>query len=225
MMTDKDAAEHHKMLEKLTKKQELFKTIHLGQKVLHFTTPQPIIDEINETYNKNLKNLAQHNKYLAGKIENEHRIDEQLSDHVKKYFENCFRMYVYECKFMKTINLRQAWINEMKQHEYNPFHYHIGKDGHECGLSSVMMLNRPNTYGKEYSREHVPTNGFLELISGSGVLSFNQLRVDMKVGDFFVFPYDVMHGVYPFNGTIDTRRTLSYNCDLGNDLENLFEKK
>jgi len=88
-----------------------------------------------------------------------------------------------------------------------------------------MMLNRPNTYGKEYSREHVPTNGFLELISGSGVLSFNQLRVDMKVGDFFVFPYDVMHGVYPFNGTIDTRRTLSYNCDLGNDLENLFEKK
>jgi|TARA_R110000868_G_scaffold30936_1_gene113813 hypothetical protein len=224
MMSDKDAAEHHKMLEKLTKKQELFKTIHLGQKVLHFTTPQPIVDEINKIYDKNLKDLTKHNKHLAGKIEDEHKVDEHLPENIKMYFEQCFRMYTVECKVTKTINLRQAWINEMKANEYNPFHYHMGKKGHECGLSSVMMLKKPNTYGKEYSREHVPTNGTLELIAGSGVLSYNQLRINMNVGDFFVFPYDMMHGVYPFNGTIDTRRTLSYNCDLGNDLENLFEK-
>ena len=113
-MSDKDAAEHHKMLEKLTKKQELFKTIHLGQKVLHFTTPQPIVDEINKIYDKNLKDLTKHNKHLAGKIEDEHKVDEHLPENIKMYFEQCFRMYTVECKVTKTINLRQAWINEMK---------------------------------------------------------------------------------------------------------------
>ena len=201
----------------------LFKTIHLGQKVLHFTTPQPIVDEINKIYDKNIQELKPHNKHLAGKIKDEHRIDEQLPDNIKMYFQECFILYNYECKVTKTINLRTAWINEMKANEYNPFHYHMGEKGHIEGLSSVMMLKKPNTYGVEYSREHVPSNGHLELISGSGILSHNQLRVDMKVGDFFIFPYDIQHGVYPFNNTTECRRTLSYNCDLGNDLENLFK--
>jgi hypothetical protein len=38
--------------------------------------------------------------------------------------------------------------------------------------------------------------------------------VDAQVGDFYVFPYTVTHGVYPFNNTNQKRRTLSYNCDL-----------
>ena len=63
----------------------LFKTIHLGQKILHFTTPQPIVDEINKIYENNLESLKSHNKHLAGKIENEHKIDEQLPKNIKMY--------------------------------------------------------------------------------------------------------------------------------------------
>ena len=29
-----------------------------------------------------------------------------------------------------------------------------------------------------------------------------------------MFPYTLMHGVYPFNGTDEVRRTMSYNCNL-----------
>jgi hypothetical protein len=36
----------------------------------------------------------------------------------------------------------------------------------------------------------------------------------MNLRDFYVFPYDMRHGVYPFNGTKDTRRTLAGNCDV-----------
>ena len=72
----------------------LFKTIHLGQKVLHFTTPKPVVDEINKIYENNLESLKSHNKHLAGKIENEHKIDEQLPENIKKYFEECFRLYL-----------------------------------------------------------------------------------------------------------------------------------
>ena len=54
---------------------ELFKTIHLGQKILHFNVPMEIIDEINLTYQNNVKDLKNHNQYLAGKIKDEHKID------------------------------------------------------------------------------------------------------------------------------------------------------
>jgi hypothetical protein len=30
----------------------------------------------------------------------------------------------------------------------------------------------------------------------------------------YIFPYQVLHGVYPFFETKETRRTLSWNCDL-----------
>jgi len=35
----------------------------------------------------------------------------------------------------------------------------------------------------------------------------------VEVGDFFIFPYDMRHCVYPFNGP-ETRRTLAANCDV-----------
>jgi hypothetical protein len=43
----------------------------------------------------------------------------------------------------------------------------------------------------------------------------------MKLRDFYIFPYDMRHCVYPFNGTNDTRRTLAANCDvLYNPIQN-----
>ena len=48
----------------------------------------------------------------------------------------------------------------------------------------------------------------------------SELRVDAQVGEFYVFPYTLLHGVYPFNSTDEKRRTLSYNCDLIKKLKN-----
>ena len=47
--------------------------------------------------------------------------------------------------------LNSIWVNEMKQHEYNPAHVHRGMLF--TGLSSVMILKLPSTFGKEYSAE------------------------------------------------------------------------
>ena len=76
---------------------KLFETIHIGQKVLYFSAPTEIIDEINLTYDNNIKELKKHNQHLAGKIIDEHKIDDHLSSEVKKYFESCFRVYLIEC--------------------------------------------------------------------------------------------------------------------------------
>ena len=186
----------------------------LGTIICRFTVPQTIIDEINTDYEKT-KDLPAHNKNLAGKIADEFKVTDILSENTKSLFTTCFRQYLMTIqKLHWHISLENAWINDMRANEYNPFHFHTSKMT-DLGLSSVLMLKKPSTYGKEYSREEQPSNGMLEFTGGQqDPLSIPQNRVDAKVGELYVFPYTLLHGVYPFNGTDEVRRTLSYNCNL-----------
>ena len=188
--------------------------VMLGSMILKFTLPLPVIDEINKAYDK-AKNLQPWNTELAGKIEDEKLVTDILSDEAKGLFVGCFQQYLKSIqKPWWGVSLTTAWINEMKANEYNPFHYHTSKKS-DLGLSSVLMLKRPSTYGKEFSNPDDPSNGFLELTGGNqDPLGVSNYRVDAQVGDFYVFPYTMLHGVYPFNGTEEVRRTMSYNCDL-----------
>ena len=186
----------------------------LGTIICRFTVPQTIIDEINTDYEKT-KDLPAHNKNLAGKIADEFKVTDILSENTRSLFTTCFRQYLMTVqKLHWHISLENAWINDMRANEYNPFHFHTSKMT-DLGLSSVLMLKKPSTYGKEYSREEQPSNGMLEFTGGQqDPLSIPQNRVDAKVGELYVFPYTLLHGVYPFNGTDEVRRTLSYNCNL-----------
>jgi len=188
--------------------------VMLGSMIIKFTLPLPVIDEINKAYDK-AKNLQPWNTELAGKIEDEKLVTDILSDEAKGLFVGCFQQYLKSIqKPWWGVSLSTAWINEMKANEYNPFHYHTSKKS-DLGLSSVLMLKRPSTYGKEFSNPDDPSNGFLELTGGNqDPLGISNYRVDAQVGDFYVFPYTMLHGVYPFNGTDEVRRTMSYNCDL-----------
>ena len=186
----------------------------LGTIICRFKVPLEVIDEINKDYD-NAKDLPAHNQNLAGKIAEEFKVTDILSEKTKSLFTMCFQTYLKTVqKPWWHVSLENAWINDMRGNEYNPFHYHTSKIT-DLGLSSVLMLKRPNTYGKEYSREDTPSNGRLEFTGGQqDPLSISQNRVDAKVGELYVFPYTLLHGVYPFNGTDEVRRTMSYNCNL-----------
>ena len=186
----------------------------LGTIICRFKVPLEIIDEINKDYD-NAKDLPAHNKNLAGKIAEEFKVTSILSENTRSLFTTCFQTYLKTIqKPFWHVSLENAWINDMKANEYNPFHFHTSPQT-DLGLSSVLMLKRPDTYGKEYSREDTPSNGMLEFTGGQqDPLSIPQNRVDAKVGELYVFPYTLLHGVYPFNGTDEVRRTLSYNCNL-----------
>ena len=189
--------------------------IMLGNMILKFTLPMEMIDNINIAYDKAVDELPLHNKSLAGKIVEEKLVDSIMTDYMKGAFLSCFTQYTKQIqKPWWGVSLNSAWINEMKSNEYNPFHYHTSKIA-DLGLSSVLMLKRPSTYGKETTNPEDPSNGYLEFVGGNqDPLGISNYRVDAQVGDFFVFPYTMLHGVYPFNGTEEARRTLSYNCDL-----------
>ena len=191
------------------------KTIHLGQKILHFDVPEGLIGAINNVYEDNIFVLEGYNSNLAGKIVREHRVDKVLPANIKRYFEDRFNDYLMAVKIARFAYPASAWINEMIEHEYNPLHLHMGKT--EIGLSSVLCLKKPSDYGVEIARKDDPvydTNGRLELVgNGGGMFNYNQHKIDLDVGDLYVFPYDIKHCVYPFTGK-GVRRTLSYNCDM-----------
>ena len=113
-------------------------TIHLGQRILHFEVPEGLVEEINTLYRNEFFKLESYNDNLAGKIKKEHRVDEALPESIKRYFEDRFNDYLMEVKVMRFAHPASAWINEMVEHEYNPFHHHVGKT--EIGLTSVLCL-------------------------------------------------------------------------------------
>jgi hypothetical protein len=210
-----------------------FNFVFLGQSILRYEVPLEIFHTINHIYEQNFKQLTPANKQLVGKIENEHSIyyngedTSKMHQHsliplnVQQWFMSTFQHYLSWNKIRNPqCHLNSIWINEMKQHEYNPVHVHQGTMF--TGLSSVMMLKLPSTYGKEYSAEQQPQNGKLQILgSASGQFSKVDYQPELKERDFYIFPYDMRHCVYPFNGTNEVRRTLAANCDVQyNPIEN-----
>ena len=203
-----------------------FDFCYLGQTVLKYQVPLEVFVGLNEIYEKRKKELPKANKQLVGKIQDEVSLfysgpnnDNMhqhcfLPDDILRWFHSIFDHYTDWNKIgptQKSIN--SVWVNEMKAHEYNPAHIHRGMLF--TGLSSVMILKLPSTYGREYSNAEVPQNGRLQILGASnGQFAKIDYQPPMDLRDFYVFPYDMRHCVYPFNGTNETRRTLAANCDV-----------
>jgi hypothetical protein len=206
-----------------------FDFVFLGQSILKYQVPLDIFTSINKIYEKDFHNLYKANTQLVGKIENEHSLfyngkdESKMKNHnklprnVTDYFVTIFKHYLNWNKIREyDLHINSIWVNEMKQNEYNPAHVHRGVLF--TGLSSVMILKLPSTYGKEYSAADTPQNGRLQILgSASGQFAKIDYQPPMNLRDFYVFPYDMRHVVYPFNGTTETRRTLAANCDVAFD--------
>ena len=203
-----------------------FNFTFLGQSILRYEVPLDIFTGINQIYEEKFNQLNPANRQLIGKIKDEHSLfydgddESKMKRHnlfpknVLDWFRTAFHHYL---DFNKIIDykthLNSIWINEMKANEYNPVHIHQGNIF--TGLSSVMVLKLPNTYGVEYSASETPQNGRLQILgASSGQFAKVDYQPPMKLRDFYIFPYDMRHCVYPFNGTNDTRRTLAANCDV-----------
>ena len=203
-----------------------FDFVFLGQSILKYEVPLDIFHALNIIYEKKYNDLFKANGQLVGKIEDEHSLYYHGIDQVKMKNHNhlptnvtdyFFKMFKHYLAFNKIkdyhLHLNSIWINEMKEHEYNPTHVHRGNLF--TGLSSVMILKLPSTFGREYSASHVQQNGKLQLFgSSSGQFAKIDYQPPMNLRDFYIFPYDMRHTVYPFNGTKEKRRTLAANCDV-----------
>ena len=202
-----------------------FNICPLGQTVLKYQVPLDVFNTINHIYETKYPTLPPANKQLVGKIEKEHSLFYQgadtskmhhhnmLTDNLLQWIDKAMGHYLDFNKitgYKKSLN--SVWVNQMFQHEYNPVHVHQGSL--YTGLSSVMILKLPESFGVEYSSEHNPMNGKLQIMgSVSGQFATCDYSPNITEGDFYIFPYDVRHCVYPFNGP-GYRRTLSANMDV-----------
>ena len=205
-----------------------FNFIFLGQSVLKYQVPLDVYNTINHIYETKYPELKPANKQLVGKIEKEHSLffnggdnnkmtrHTHLPNNVLGWFEQKFRHYLEWNKIKEyDLHLNSIWVNTMFQHEYNPVHVHQGSLF--TGLSSVMILKLPESYGVEYSSAENPINGRLQILgSASGHFANVDYQPEIRERDFFIFPYDVRHTVYPFNGP-GMRRTLAANIDVQYD--------
>ena len=203
-----------------------FDFVILGQSVLKYKVPLEIFVGLNELYETKKKHLPNANKQLAGKIPDEVSIfyagpnSEKMHQHnfvsedILKWFYSAFKYYL-ECNKIKEyhMNINSIWVNEMKAGDYNPVHIHQGKL--YTGLSSVMILKLPKDYGPERTHPEQPMNGQLQILGNvAGQFATTDYSPEVKIGDFFIFPYDIRHVVYPFSNKKARRRTLVCNCDV-----------
>jgi len=139
-----------------------------------------------------------------------------LPDNVLGWFELKFKHYLDWNKITGyDLHFNSIWVNTMFEHEYNPVHVHQGSL--YTGLSSVMILKLPQSFGVEYSAAGQPQNGRLQILgSANGQFANVDYQPEIKERDFFIFPYDMRHCVYPFNGP-GYRRTLAANMDVQYD--------
>ena len=83
------------------------------------------------------------------------------------------------------------------------------------GLSSVMILKLPKNTGVEYSAPGKPMNGSLQIMGNSvGQFCNTDYGPIMKERNFYIFPYDMRHCVYPHTNPNAIRRTLAANMDV-----------
>jgi len=205
-----------------------FNFVFLGQSVLRYQVPLDVYNIINHIYETNFQHLPQANKQLVGKIEKEHSLffggedNNKMKKHnllpqtVLQWFEKVMAHYLDFNKIKEyNMHLNSVWVNQMFEHEYNPVHVHQGTLF--TGLSSVMILKLPESFGVEYSASDAPQNGKLQILgSASGQFAAIDYQPELKERDFYVFPYDMRHTVYPFNGP-GIRRSLAANMDVQYD--------
>ena len=203
-----------------------FDPIYLGQSVIKYQVPLEIFVGLNKLYDTQKKHLPNASKQLAGKIPDEVSLfyagptNDKMHTHnyvpvdIMKWFYYTFEHYLNWNKIQEfKMDVNSIWINEMKAGDYNPVHIHQGKI--YTGLSSVMILKLPKDMGPELARPDQPMNGQLQIMgNASGQFVKTDFSPKMKIGDFYVFPYDMRHVVYPFTNKKEKRRTLVCNMDV-----------
>ena len=180
-----------------------FNFVFLGQSVLKYQVPLDVYNTINHIYETKYPELKPANKQLVGKIEKEHSLffdgpdnnkmtrHNHLPHHVMQWFEQKIKHYLDWNKVKEyELHFNSIWVNTMFEHEYNPVHVHQG--ALFTGLSSVMILKLPQSFGVEYSSPHQPQNGRLQILgSTNGMFANVDYQPETKERDFFIFPYDM----------------------------------
>ena len=198
-----------------------------GPMMFYAKMPMSMVRQLNKYANKTVKNTEKskkldHSDQLVGKLKQEFLIEPKELEKHQEFFSNVIGRYLdtdlsRNFRTLKEntgygITYKSAWIVRQFAGEYNPAHVHTS-----CQMSCVGYLKLPEKIEEEWEedyKDHYPANGHIEFLHGSsGKMHLHTLLIKPTVGDFFLFPSDLIHMVYPFKSDGE-RRSFSMNIDL-----------
>ena len=199
-----------------------------GPSIFKIKMPQKTVDKLNNYVDSLIKDQKKSKKlnygeYLVGDVTQEFLLEKKiitesgwlnfLSTCVKKWIK------VETGKKLTKFSLKQSWIVRQFKNEYNPTHWHGGH------ISGTGYLKLPKNLGKhkqsKEKREY--RGGNLQLIHGSRMfLCHSTYNIVPEVGDFYFFPNYLMHTVFPFKGSDEERRSISFNANIDDNIYNVY---
>ena len=200
-----------------------------GPSILHVKIPKKLVEDINNYIDELILDKEKINKLdygnkLAGDVTQEFLLD---PDFVKKvgwldFLGKCTYQWIKTemKKDIKKFNIIQSWVVRQFENEYNPTHWH---GGHISGAGFLKVPKSLGNWTQENKNQQTYSGGHLNLIHGSKMfLSESSLLIKPEVGDFYFFPNYLMHTVYPFKGTQEERRSISFNAVIDESIHNVY---
>ena len=214
-----------------------------GPAIGHAKLPDELVSDFNKgcddiVKDEKLSKSQDWSQNLVGQVEQELLIPKnlvnkwgswfgkQVSDYVSSYFEQLYipqqniftvsKKRAVQAANNMQINVQSAWYVRSFDGDYNPIHTHGN-----CELTCVGYLKVPNLSNER--KEGRVNNGVLEVMSnaGSNDLTFfenDRIGFAPKVSNWYLFPANLRHSVYPFRGDGE-RRSFSINMST-----NMFKR-
>jgi len=194
-----------------------------GPSIVKAKMPIEVMESLNKYIDTTIKDEEKSKELdyghkLAGNVNQEFRISQEYAKTSGwlNFLGNVAQGYVKESIGQKItkFNIIETWVVRQFSNEYNPTHWHSGH------LSGVGYLKVPSSYGETKQKSKtVNLNGNLQLIHGSQqFLSKSLWNIKPELGDFYMFPNYLMHSVFPFTGTDQERRSISFNAVVDNSV-------
>ncbi len=202
----------------------------LGPAVLRVKIPDEIIEKLNEYIDNTVKNKSKLEKLnygekLVGDVTQEFLLEIEFvkSSGWLDFLANCSKIYteLNEGKKITKFNLLKTWVVRQFKNEYNPTHWHGGH------ISGAGFLKVPKILGDsvQKKKEINYRGGNLQLIHGSRMFTCpSTYNIIPEVGDFYLFPNYLMHTVFPFKGTDEERRSISFNATIDDEIYDVYGK-
>ena len=190
-----------------------------GPSIVKIKMSNEMIKKINEYVDsvikdeEKIKKLDEGDK-LIGKVQQEFLMEVEFMKKIKwaDFLATSVSSWAKEelNKEIKHFELIKSWVVRQFKNDYNPVHWHTGD------ISGVGYLKVPSYLGNTSQPDKKTNeNGKLQLIFGSpNLFSKSTYLVKPEIGDFYLFPNYLMHTVYPFSGTDEERRSVSFNAKV-----------
>ena len=190
-----------------------------GPSIVKIKMSNEMIKKINEYVDsvikdeEKIKKLDEGDK-LIGKVQQEFLMEVEFMKKIKwaDFLATSVSSWAKEelNKEIKHFELIKSWVVRQFKNDYNPVHWHTGD------ISGVGYLKVPSYLGNtSQADKKTNENGKLQLIFGSpNLFSKSTYLVKPEIGDFYLFPNYLMHTVYPFSGTDEERRSVSFNAKV-----------